>query len=112
MKNDIEYTKGSKSYFESFNETHAAFCAEKFPDITDFRGPLRHLKKEVDEAIDSGDPEEFADMQILLLSAFRIRFPEKNTEHLIRMCFEKLKKCENREWGEINGEGFVEHVKN
>lgn len=97
--------------FSRLNDAHADFVKRKFPNVTDWKGPLHHLEKEVKEAIESGEEEEFADMQLLILSAFRLRFPDKTVFDLIDMCFSKLNKCESREWGEVNELGFVEHIR-
>lgn len=96
--------------FERFNKIHKVFTEKTFPDIKDYRGPLRHLKEEVDEAIESGEEEEFADILMLLLSAFRLRFPGKTTNDLLSMCFEKLGQLKERQWA-MNDQGYATHVK-
>ena len=98
------------SYFEQFNEAHKTFVEKAFPNVTDFRGPFYHMNKEIVECKENGVLQEFADLQMLLLSAFRLKYPSLNTYNLIWICFSKLEKCKNRKWGEINEEGFVEHI--
>lgn len=130
LENDIEFETGERkelalekhsqisealsmmsttNYFEAFNISHARFTDSTFPDIKDFRGPLRHLLEEVQEAIDSGEEEEFADMFMLILSAFRLRFPGKNTHALLQMCFNKLAENRKRRWAR-NDKGYATHV--
>lgn len=99
-----------ESELERFYRLHGKFVKEAFPEITDFRGPLKHLLKEVQEAIESGDEEEFADIFMLLLSAFRLRFPRKTINFLILISIEKLGRNKMRKW-EMNDEGFAEHVR-
>lgn len=78
---------------------------------------LKHLRKEVNEtieAIESNMPEEeireeFADMFLLLLNACNkhgITFYA-----LYANAERKMKINRERKWGKINGEGFVEHVR-
>lgn len=48
----------------------------KFSDITFgitrcYTAPLFHMKKEIDECIESGDLDEYADMLLLLLDSYR-----------------------------------------
>lgn len=90
---------------------HANFVAEAFPTITDYRGPLRHMAKEVQEAIESGEPEEFADILLLLFSAFRLRFPGHSAYNLVNIAFDKLAVAQRRKWGKVNEQGFSEHIK-
>lgn len=95
---------------KNFDRKHSEFTNRVFPQITDFRGPLKHMKKEVKEAIASGEPEEFADILMLLLSSFRLRFPLCNTDDLLKAAAAKLEICEGRDW-KMNDQGFAEHVK-
>lgn len=90
---------------------HADFVSRKFPEIRDYRGPLRHLKKEVDEAIESGEEEEFSDILLLLFSSYRLRFPNNSPDDLLKAAYLKLTACEGREWGKMNKEGFQEHIR-
>ena len=90
---------------------HADFVKRKFPNITDWRGPMKHCRKETKEAIESGEEEEFADVLLTLMSSWRLRFPEADVYRLLEAAKEKLIKCEPREWGEVNADGFQEHIK-
>lgn len=52
-------------------DRHTAWSENRFPGIS-CNGPLRHLKKEADEAMAQPEKiEEFADMAFLLLDALR-----------------------------------------
>lgn len=93
---------------ENFNREHAKFCAKAFPNITDYRAPLKHLKKEVKETMVSGEPDEYADCLMLLLSSFRLKYPHCDTHDLLRAAAAKLEINKSREW-EMNSEGFAEH---
>lgn len=73
-------------------------------------GPLKHLAKEVQEAIEAPDDfEEYADMQLLLWDAFRLAGGAP--DQLITECKRKLKINKKRKWGPINKDGFAEHIK-
>ena len=111
VRNEGRFKPTEMKSFQELNMVHKDFVDRKFPNITDWRGPLHHLSEEVKEAIESGEEEEFAYLQLLILSAFRLRFPGASTNHLIKMCFRKLKKLEGIEWGEVNDKGFQEHIK-
>jgi len=95
---------------KDFDQAHKEFCETAFPDINDYRKPLEHMKLEIQEAITSGEPEEFADILMLLLSAFRLRFPKCNTDDLLSAAASKLIINRERTW-EMNLEGFAQHVK-
>ncbi len=87
------------------------FSDRKFGTDRPFTAPLHHLKKEVNEAIESGEIEEFADMQLLLLDSFRKKFPNSTTEDLLNVCMDKIQTCEKRIWGKPDKNGVVEHVR-
>jgi len=95
-------------------------------------GILYHLKKEVDELIDStkktklllGDDStyvdeltdqidktdmEFADCFMLLLDAASHSYID--AEQLIGLSYKKMEINKNRKWGEPDENGVVEHVK-
>lgn len=76
-----------------------------------FRAPLHHLKMEVDETIDSGDIEEFADMFLLIMDSFRLRFPNKSPQDLLLACDEKIQILYKRKWGKPNENGVIEHIR-
>lgn len=78
---------------------------------------LKHLKKEVGETIDAieqSEPEEairaeFSDCFLLLLNACHkhgISFSD-----LFAVAESKMKINRERKWGQVNSEGFVEHLK-
>ena len=89
----------------------ADFIDKTFGVDRPFTAPLHHLKKEVDETIESGEMEEFADMQLLLLDAFRKRFPNEEFQALINECDRKLDILYTREWNEPDENGVYLHKK-
>jgi predicted house-cleaning noncanonical NTP pyrophosphatase (MazG superfamily) len=95
---------------KDFDEAHREFVEQTFPDVTDYRAPLEHMKEEVKEAIESGEPEEYADILMLLLSSFRLRFPELTTDDLLQFSVSKLIVNKQRKWGDVNEKGFREHL--
>jgi len=73
--------------------------------------PLRHLAKEVQEAIaHPEDHEEYADCLILLLDAYRMT--GGGADQLLETAFEKLEINKKREWGTPDENGVVEHIRN
>lgn len=90
---------------------HKAFVEKAFPDITDWRAPLNHMAEEVQEAIQSGEEEEFADILLLLLSSFRLRFPEGDVGYLLHIAHEKMAVNEKRKWGAKEAGGHRKHIK-
>ena len=78
-----------------------------------YTAPLHHLKKEVDECIESGSLEEFADCLLLLMDAYRKRFNGKNMHDsdLIEACLKKLEVCKKRDWGKPDENGVIEHLR-
>lgn len=69
------------------------------------KGPLNHLKKEVDELIESlgkngfDEEEEWADCLLLLLDAFRIRYGnETSYNKLLHFALNKLAVIKDRDW--------------
>ena len=75
---------------EDIKNLVAHFSDETFGQDRQFAAPLYHLKKEVDSAIQTGEIEDFVDMQCLLLDAFRKRFPNLPAQTLIDFCKEKI----------------------
>ena len=79
------------------------FSDKQFGMRTDPRGPLNHLKEEVDELLEAigekNEEEEWADCILLLLDAFRIRFGnETSFNKLLHFALNKLDVLETREW--------------
>lgn len=71
--------------------------------------PMHHLKKEIDELIESPyDTMEYADCFMLLLDSARMA--GINCELLILATKHKLKVNRNRQWGEPDSNGVVEHI--
>jgi hypothetical protein len=98
---------------EDIKDLIAKFSDDKFGVDRPFTAPLHHLKKEVSEAIESGDMEEFVDIQSLLLDAYRKRFPELTVQDLIDACKEKITvTLPKRKWGKPDKNGVVEHIRN
>lgn len=77
-----------------------------------FIGPLNHLRRECDEAIESGDISEFADIFLLLIDAFHRRFPIANADSMIKAAKNKLEINKKRKWGKMDSDGVSEHIKN
>jgi hypothetical protein len=97
---------------EDIKNLVAQFSDHTFGEERPFTAPLYHLKKEVDEAIESGAMEEFVDMQCLLLDAFRKRFPELTTQDLLDFCQEKITVVlPARSWGKPDKNGVIEHIR-
>lgn len=71
------------------------------------KGPLKHLEKEVKEALASPyDKEEYADLFLLVIDA--ARRSGMTCRQFINACRKKLEKCKGRTW--IKGEdGVFEH---
>ncbi len=73
-------------------------------------GPLNHLRKEINEAIDDPDDiVEFADMYMLLSDA--ASRAGHSMSDVLYASIEKLLVNKKREWGPINADGFSEHVR-
>lgn len=97
------------------------FSNKTFGEKRPFTGPLNHLKKEIQEVIESNnsdihDPHngalmEFADCMLLLLDGFRLRHPDLTVQDLLRTCLNKIKINEKRQWGTPNADGSVEHIR-
>ena len=92
-----------------FQQTTFAWSAATF-GVRGPAGPLRHLQSECDEAIDKPDDiTEFADMFLLLQDA------ASRAGHLMSDVYiaaqEKHLVNTEREWGEVNEQGFTEHKK-
>jgi hypothetical protein len=75
---------------EDIKNLVARFSDESFGEQRPYTAPLYHLKKEADSASVTGEMEDFIDMQLLLLDAFRKRFPDVNTTMLLDSCKEKI----------------------
>lgn len=76
-----------------------------------YTAPLYHMTKEVLEAIDSGEPEEYADILLLLLDSWSKRFPGISTDELLRAAEEKIEVLWTRKYGEPDENGVYEHIR-
>lgn len=88
----------------------------KFSDTTfgvdrPYTAPLNHLKKEVDEVIQSGDIMEYADCMLLLLDSFNKKYRELHTDVLFQACMKKIEINKSRKWAEPDENGVVEHIR-
>jgi hypothetical protein len=99
------------SSLDIFRETHVWACKQFRPDGGDDpRGAISHLKKEVDELYDTPfDLTEYADCAMLLFDACQIA--GYTPEQLLEAVAVKLEINKNREWGEPDENGVVEHVR-
>ena len=75
---------------EDIKNLVAHFSDESYGADRPFQAVLYHLKRETDSAMSTGEMEDFVDMQLLLLDAFRKRFPDVDTQTLIDFCKEKI----------------------
>lgn len=89
----------------------AEFSDSTFGSGRPFTAPLHHLKKEVDEVIESGAVDEYADCLLLLLDSYRKRHPELDADDLIEAAYQKLKVCRQRKWGNADENGVIEHIR-
>ncbi len=94
--------------FNFFQEQQGEWAAETFKNQT-VDGKLAHLIKEVGELRDDPtDILEFADCLMLLLDAARLQGITA-TDILINAWY-KLGINKQREWGQPNADGSVEHI--
>lgn len=83
----------------------ATFGANREPSA-----PLAHLVKELGELLDAPrDRMEYADCLMLLLDAYRKA--GGTADDLVQACFQKLEINKQREWGEPDENGVVEHIR-
>lgn len=111
------------------------FSVGQFGPRTDPRGPLNHLKEEVNELIESiekvdeldsnspfyyeeyqkekkNEEEEWADCILLLLDSFRIRYGSHTSYNkLLHFALNKLEVIKSREWEKEPDENGVYHSK-
>lgn len=88
-----------------WSQTQFGLDSERGPE-----GPLAHLAKEVEEmAADPTDLSEYADGLLLLLDASRRA--GFTADQLLEAASVKLKVNMEREWGEPNPDGSVEHIR-
>lgn len=75
-------------------------------------GPLKHLAKEVAEALaDTSDREEYVDCFFLAIDAARRSGLFASPNHFLVAAFAKLKKNKQRKWGANTPDGAVEHIR-
>jgi hypothetical protein len=114
MDNTAERTpfRGQGVTLEDIKNLVAKFSDETFGVERPFTAPLYHLKKEIEEAVESGSMEEFVDMLCLLLDAYRKRFPELTTQDLLDFSKEKIEVIlPARTWGKPDKHGVIEHIR-
>ena len=81
-----------------------------FGNIDNPTGCLNHLKKEVDELIDSPrDEMEYADCMMLIIDAYRKI--GGTADELVQACFEKYDICLTRTWGPPDENGVSQHIR-
>lgn len=106
---ELPAEKKEKLTIESIKNEVARLSDDKFGKERPFTAPLYHLKKEADEAIESGEMVEFADCLLLILDAYRKRFPDLNTQTLLNSCKGKIVIAYTREYNEPDENGVIEH---
>ena len=101
------------SDFHELAQDHANWSQSQFGSDVEFGpiGPLKHLRKEVDETLEQPhDPMEYADILLLLLDA--ARRAGINSNDLITHAFIKLGICQQRKWPTpTSNDEPVEHVR-
>lgn len=96
---------------EEIRDRIAEFSDKTFGIERPFTAPLHHLLKEVKEVIESGEIEEFADMQLLLFDAYRKKFPQFTFQVLLDCCDKKIDILYQRRWGNPDENGVFEHIR-
>jgi len=76
-----------------------------------YTAPLHHMSKEVLEAIESGEAEEYADILLLLLDSWSKRFPGSSTDELLHAAESKIDILWTRKYGEPDENGVYEHIR-
>lgn len=92
----IEYTQG---LYELLWQRHAAWSRKTFgaDDVRGPEGPLKHLRKEVEEALaQPQDKHEYADLLLLVMDS--ARRAGLTSRGLVLAGFEKLAINEQRTW--------------
>jgi hypothetical protein len=73
-------------------------------------GPINHLKKEVNELLESPlDRHEYADCFLLLVDAYRRA--GGNIYDMLKAVEEKIEINKNREWGSPDENGIINHIR-
>lgn len=86
------------------------FSDDHFGKDRPFTSPLLFLQMEVKALKKSGEMEDFVDCLILLIDAFRKRFPDVPAQKLIDFCKEKIEVIiPARSWKKINHFNYDNH---
>jgi hypothetical protein len=89
----------------------AEFSDKTFGADRPYTAPLYKLAEEVQEAIDGGKMEEYADMLLLILDSFRKKYPLTDAQILLDYCEHKVKNIlPNRVWGNPDVNGAYHHI--
>lgn len=96
---------------QSVSDKISKFSDETFGKDRPFTAPLHHMKLEVEEVIQSGDEEEFADVLLLLLDSYRKRFPKNSTDDLLNCSANKIEALKYRKWQKPDENGVFQHVR-
>lgn len=97
---------------QSVSDQISKFSDETFGKDRPFTAPLHHMKLEVEEVIQSGEEEEFADVLLLLLDSYRKKFPKNSTNDLLNCSANKIEKLKSRKWQKPDENGVFQHVRN
>lgn len=90
---------------DDFQREVGEWQARTFPESTKAT-VLTHLRREVRELRESGNPEEIADCLLLLIA-----YSNKAGVSLMDLARRKFEVCKAREWGEPDAQGVREHVR-
>jgi hypothetical protein len=105
---ELEADKAEYGIVTALQDALSKWTSVQFPSRTT-SSILNHLKKEIEEIrAEPSDVLEYADVLMLLSDA--ASYNEISMSEVFKKAFEKLETNKARVWGEVNDEGFVEHV--
>ena len=106
----VEYCFSPISEFQRLQNELGQWADTTFGNRTP-HSLLHHLHEEVGELMDAIDDEsEWADCLTLLIDSYRLA-TGKNTDDLLKACFEKMEINKKRTWSEPDKKGICRHVK-
>lgn len=93
------------------SDSIAKFSDDVFGKDRPFTAPLYHMKLKIDEVIESGDEEEFADVLLLLLDSYRKRYTNNSTQDLLNFAAKKIEILKNRKLQKPDPNGVIQHIR-